>query len=60
VKIDRLSDSELHRRVVQIINEFDLWLARQVREHDITWEQLPAVNDAFRDYFKDTRTSKTS
>jgi len=45
---------------VQIINEFDRWLAAEVVNRQIPWAQLPAINDAFRDYFADTRSSASA
>jgi len=45
-------------RCVWIINDFDRWLALQVRIHRLSWEELPQLNDMFRAYFSDTRTAQ--
>ena len=42
----------------RIIDEFDEWLAVHVRRFGFKHEDLPQLNDAFRDYFSDTRTAK--
>lgn len=45
-------------KCVYILNEFDRWLALQVLNQKLSWEELPKLNDMFREYFSDTRTEK--
>ena len=50
--------SDTQNKITDIVNEFDRWLANQVLENGLSWEELPQLNDAFREYFKGTRTAK--
>lgn len=45
-------------KCVYILNEFDRWLAVQVLHQELSWDELPKLNDMFREYFSDTRTEK--
>lgn len=48
----------VHSAIVKIINEFDYWLALQVLNNDLKYEDLPYLNDTFRDYFLHMRTTR--
>ena len=41
-----------------IMIEFDRWLATEVLNNNIPHDELPKLNDAFRDYFKSMRTAR--
>ena len=47
-------------RCARIVAEFDEWLAVRVLRDELKYEDLPQLNDAFRDYFADTRTARDS
>lgn len=47
-----------HEKCVRIVDEFDEWLAVQVLRLKLAHEDLPRLNDAFRDYFVGTRTQR--
>lgn len=49
---------EIREACSDIIYEFDRWLALQVLNRKLSWSELPHLNDAFREYFADTRTFK--
>lgn len=46
-------------RCTQILHEFDTWLAVRVLWMRLKHEELPQLNDAFRDYFSDTRSARS-
>lgn len=57
-EVDVLAAASVQERCNRIIDEFDEWLAVRVLRLKLQHEDLPKLNDAFRDYFSDTRTAK--
>lgn len=50
----------VQERCSHIIAEFDEWLAARVPRNELKHEDLPQLNDAFRDYFAGARTARAS
>ena len=48
----------LQERCDRILDAFDTWLAIQVLHLKLKHEDLPLLNDAFRDYFAGTRAAR--
>lgn len=46
----------LQERCDSILDEFDEWLAIRRLRFQLSYEDLPQLNDAFRDYFSGMRT----
>jgi hypothetical protein len=57
---DAVMRMPIQDRCARILDEFDAWLATRVLHFKLRHEDLPRLNDAFRDYFTDTRTSRIS
>lgn len=57
-EVDDLAKRPVHERCTRIVDEFDEWLAIHVLRLKLAHEDLPQLNDAFRDYFADTRSQK--
>jgi hypothetical protein len=55
---DEVAKMPVQERCSRIIAEFDEWLAARRLQYELRYEDLPQLNDAFRDYFADTRTMK--
>lgn len=51
---------EVKIRCGQIIADFDRWLALQVLNGRLRYDDLPSLNDMFRDYFANMRSAKPS
>jgi hypothetical protein len=47
-------------RCVRILDEFDEWLAIRRLQLELKHEDLPQLNEAFRDYFAGMRTARGS
>jgi len=60
VEVDDLAKRPVGERCARILDEFDEWLAIRVLRLKLAHEDLPQLNDAFRDYFSDTRTARSS
>lgn len=60
IEVDELAKLPVLQRCTRILDEFDEWLAVRVLRLKLTHEDLPQLNDAFRDYFADTRTARSS
>lgn len=58
IEIADIAAKPLQERCDRIIDEFDEWLTPRVRRFKVAWEELPKLNDAIRDYFASTRTSR--
>lgn len=50
----------VQERCSRILDEFDEWLAVRRLRFKLKHEDLPQLNDAFRDYFADMRTMRGS
>ena len=57
---DEVAKMSTQERCARIIDEFDEWLALRVLHLGLKYEDLPQVNDVFRNYFAGTRTMKGS
>jgi hypothetical protein len=57
-EVDELAKQPVQARCNRIIDEFDEWLAIRVLRLKLQHGDLPQLNDAFRDYFSDTRTAR--
>lgn len=55
-EVDELAKLSVQDRCARIVDEFDEWLAVYVRCLKLEHEDLPQLNDAFRDYFTGTRS----
>lgn len=55
-----MKQPSVQERCARIIAEFDEWLAVRVLRQELSHEDLPHLNDAFRDYFADTRTARSA
>lgn len=55
-----MTQRNVEQKCVLIIDEFDRWLALRVLQHELKHEDLPQLNDMFRDYFADTRSALAS
>ncbi len=58
-EVDDLAKQPVQERCNRIIDEFDEWLAIRVLRLKLQHEDLPQLNDTFRDYFSDTRAART-
>jgi hypothetical protein len=47
-------------RCARILDDFDEWLAIRRLQFELKHEDLPQLNDAFRDYFAGMRTARGS
>lgn len=59
-EVDELAKLPIAQRCTRIVDEFDEWLAVRVLRLKLSHEALPQLNDAFRDYFANTRTARSS
>ena len=57
-EVAELAQQPVQTRCKRIIDEFDAWLALRAIRLQFKHEELPQLNDAFRDYFADTRTAR--
>lgn len=57
-EVDKVAALPVHERCDRILVEFDEWLALHVLRFQLTHDDLPQLNDAFRDYFAGTRTAQ--
>lgn len=57
---DEVTKMPLQARCERILDEFDEWLAIRVLQFKLQHEDLPQLNDAFRDYFADMRGVRVS
>jgi 3',5'-cyclic AMP phosphodiesterase CpdA len=60
LELEDLAKLPVRLRCARIVDEFDEWLAIHVLWLKLKHDELPQVNDAFRDYFADTRTARSS
>lgn len=58
-EVDELAKLSRQERCLRILDEFDEWLAVRVLRLKLRSEDLPHLNDAFRDYFADTRMTRS-
>lgn len=58
VEVAKIAALPVRDRCDRIVAEFDEWLAVHVRRFGLKYEDLPQLNDAFRDYFADARTAR--
>lgn len=47
----------VEERCLTLVGEFDYWIAVRVIRHGLKYEDLPHLNDAFRDFFALTPTT---
>jgi hypothetical protein len=57
---DEVAKMSVQDRCVRILDEFDEWLAIRRLQLELKHEDLPQLNDAFRDYFAGLRTAEGS
>jgi hypothetical protein len=57
---DEVAKMSPQDRCARILDEFDEWLAIRRLQLALKHEDLPQLNDAFRDYFAGMRTSRES
>lgn len=48
----------VEQKIRLIMIEFDGWLAGEAMLMGLTHDELPKLNDAFRDYFANMRTAR--
>jgi hypothetical protein len=57
-KLTEVEKMSLQERCDRILDEFDEWLAIRRLQFQLSYEDLPRLNDDFRDYFSGMRTAR--
>ena len=57
-EVAKIAERPVQERCRYVIGEFDEWLAVHAFRYGFQHADMPQLNDAFRDYFSDTRTAR--